>query len=441
MFTLAFGLLMQVALLGTDQSFVRMFYEKEENLRRKLLWESLSLPLLWALVISAVLIISWRWTSNLLFGETTFLLPIVLLALTLVVGVLERFSTLVLRMKKRGIAFSSLRVVNVSITAGTTIAYALFFSRDFYAVIVGIFVGHFVTLVISVSMEREFWRPVFGFTREVKDILLYGLPFVPTFLITWIFQSMDRLALRSFSTFEEIGLYAAAFKLVSVLMLLQVGFTTFWTPTAYETYEKNPDDTSLYRKAFSMIAALMMIVGSLAILFKDAIIIILASSYRGAASIMPFLIFNPVMYTVSETTVSGINFKKKTHWHLWISIVVAITNLIGNTLLVPVYGAKGAAFSTGVSYIIFFYMRTLISQKLYPVDYSLDRFTLATLALVAQSFVNTFMTNVIIQITSSIIALLMVMLLYRSEMSQILTLSKNIIVFLKRRRKSSKASA
>ena len=31
MFTLAFNLLLNIALLGADQSFVRMFYEKEEE--------------------------------------------------------------------------------------------------------------------------------------------------------------------------------------------------------------------------------------------------------------------------------------------------------------------------------------------------------------------------------------------------------------------------
>ncbi len=41
MFTLAFNLLLNIALLGADQSFVRMFYEKPEEERRNLLWESL----------------------------------------------------------------------------------------------------------------------------------------------------------------------------------------------------------------------------------------------------------------------------------------------------------------------------------------------------------------------------------------------------------------
>jgi len=41
MFTLAFNLLLTIALLGADQSFVRMFYERPEDERRNLLWESL----------------------------------------------------------------------------------------------------------------------------------------------------------------------------------------------------------------------------------------------------------------------------------------------------------------------------------------------------------------------------------------------------------------
>ncbi len=83
-------------------------------------------------------------------------------------------------------------------------------------------------------------------TDSVKEIIKYGLPFVPTFLITWIFQSFDKLALRNYCDFTEIGLYSAAFKVVSVMSLIQVGFSNFWTPVSYESYENDPESTGLF---------------------------------------------------------------------------------------------------------------------------------------------------------------------------------------------------
>lgn len=43
----------------------------------------------------------------------------------------------------------------------------------------------------------------------------------------------------------------------------------------------------------------------------------------------------PLMYTLSETTVIGINFQKKPKWHSIIAVVSWVTNIIGNFYLVP----------------------------------------------------------------------------------------------------------
>ena len=76
-----------------------------------------------------------------------------------------------------------------------------------------------------------------------------------------------------------------------------------------------------------------------------------------------FLLFVPVMYTISETTCLGISFSKKTMNNLYVSILAVVLNLIGNYLLIPTYGALGAAVSTCVSYVAFFWGRTLFSRR------------------------------------------------------------------------------
>lgn len=97
----------------------------------------------------------------------------------------------------------------------------------------------------------------------------------------------------------------------------------------------------------------MTAIGFLLIAFRKYIILILSSSYQRAADVMPFLIFIPVMYTISEVTVVGINFMKRTELHIISALASFVTNFIGNYLLVPILGAQGAAISTGISYIVF----------------------------------------------------------------------------------------
>jgi O-antigen/teichoic acid export membrane protein len=238
---------------------------------------------------------------------------------------------------------------------------------------------------------------------------------VPTFLITWLFQSIDRLALRNYTDFNEVGLYSAAFKVVAVMNLIQIGFTTFWTPTSYENYENNPESTGIFEKTSLFISAAMFTFGMLIVIFKDAIFLLLENSYRQAAGISSFLILMPIMYTVSEVTVVGINFKKKTYWHMLIATISAGANIFGNLMLVPIYGAKGAAVSTGISYIIFFSMRTIISKRLYKVNYHLGKFYFSTVIFVAVAFINTFVNTLFLQVLSAVIGLILVLIVYREQ--------------------------
>lgn len=145
----------------------------------------------------------------------------------------------------------------------------------------------------------------------------------------------------------------------------------------------------------------------------------MAKSYREASYIAPFLILYPIMYTISETTVLGINFSKKTRWHIVITGFSALANFLGNTLLVPTLGARGAAVSTGLSYILFFTLRTVIAKKYYPVDFDLGRIYLCTLLTITVATAGTFVKNYEFYGILCALVMLVILLIYKDAFSYI----------------------
>ncbi len=91
-------------------------------------------------------------------------------------------------------------------------------------------------------------------------------------------------------------------------------------------------------------------------------------------------------------------------------------------MLVPQYGAKGAAFTTGLSYILYYCMKTFISKNLYPVNYHLGKFFTATVVFVIVAFINTFVGNLVWQVLSAVIGLVIVLLVYNTEVKYALDL-------------------
>jgi len=140
--------------------------------------------------------------------------------------------------------------------------------------------------------------------------------------------------------------------------------------------------------------------------------LLLGKEYRLAAFMVPFLIFTPIMYTISETTVLGINFNKKQRSHTYIALISCITNVLGNLLLVPKYGGIGASISTGLSYIVFFAARTYISYRYFKVNYHLKEFYIMTFSFIIYSLYATFNKFGIVYVLLGILEVAILYILY-----------------------------
>jgi O-antigen/teichoic acid export membrane protein len=245
--------------------------------------------------------------------------------------------------------------------------------------------------------------------------------------VYWFFTSIDRISLRQYTNFEQVGLYSAAFKVVSVMNLIQTGFISYWIPLAYERYEKNSENKEFFRKANLAASVVTFLFGMLVLSFKDILFLILAKTYREASYIAPFLVLAPLLDTLSLTTMLGINFKKKTYWHLVVASISAVANYAGNTLLVPSLGAKGAAISTGLSYIVYFMARTLIAERLYPVGFKLNKILLGIIATIAVAYVGTFYRSIKLNVIAGAAGIISIMLIYKDEIAWVIKNREKIL--------------
>jgi O-antigen/teichoic acid export membrane protein len=413
MFTLVYNIAFIVSLMGLDQSFVRHYYQNEE--KKELFWNCLSLPIVSGIVISLAFVFFESPLSLALYGKNYPQMGL-LFSISLMTGIFQRFNQLSVRMQKRGFLYSMLDVVNSLGNAGGTIVFALTVSKSFYAIVFGQISGNVMALVLGFITDRESRKFAKANFKKIGGLLKYGFPLLPSSLLFWLFSSIDRISLRQYSTFTEIGLYSAAFKIVSVMQLFQAGFVSFWAPVAYEKYEFQPDSKEFFIKANRMVSLTIFLFGLLVLTFKDVVFLLFAKSYRNASFIVPFLILQPIMYVVSETTVLGINLTKKTYWHIVVTGISALANFTGNQILVPAFGAKGAAISTGLSYVLFFVLRTLIAEKLYPIGFDLKKIYAGTFTISVVALSGTFLENSSIFLSLSVAGIFFILLLYRNEL-------------------------
>lgn len=419
MFTLALNISVVLVMFGTDQSFVRFFYEEKEDNRSGLLYNCLFIPLLLILIISIIIFVFRNQISLLLFDEENFIL-IIILIIGILFQTIYRYAGLVIRMQQKGNLYSLLEILYRTLSIVTLLVLYLMIGPNYEIIIYSTVINLVILTTYAVYKERKFWhlRNAINnkLTNSKSDILGFGTPLVLTMMITWLFQSFDKIAIRQWSSFDELGLYAAALKITALVSVLQGTFSTFWTPVAYEKFEKEPDNKYFFEKMNRIITFVMLLVAILSIVGKDFIVLLLGKEYRETANIMPFLVFMPIMYTISETTVLGINFFKKPKWHILIASISCVINVIGNWMLVPKYGAIGASISTAFSYVVFFILRTQISLIYYKLNYGLNKLYLMLLVVSAYAMFSVCTTSIYSNVLIGLGVIVILLIVYKSDL-------------------------
>lgn len=423
MFDLFIQVVMVVTIFGTDQAFVRFFYEEQDSKRGALLYNSLRLPVITSLVMILVIILFFRPITDFLFGNESLSLAI-LIAIGILTQVLLRFSQLVIRMQQKGHLYSLIQIFQKLFYLIFIILFFYFIGSTYEVLILSSVTMVILVMCIAIYYGKEFWSlnnlKVKGVKHSQKEILKFGTPFVLTIFISWLFESFAKIAIRQWSTFDELGLFAAAMRLVALVKVLKSTFSTFWTPVSYERFERQPEDKAFFRDISILVSFAMFLVAIISIAAKELIVALLGSDYSSAVNIMPFLVFMPVLYTISETTVMGINFYKKISWHILIAIVSCAVNIVGNWLLVPEYGAIGASISIASSYVVFFTLRTVISLKYYKVEYPLLRIYFMVLVIAMYATLSITITSLSLNLLIGVLLIILLTIIFYKDLIYII---------------------
>lgn len=401
------------AILGLDQAYIRYFYKDEVD-DRKLFKQCLVPPLVLIIVLALIYFIFSDFFNVLLFERTGIDVSILVVGYT-ITSVFERFLFLNIRMEQNGKLYSNLNIVSKVLYILFILLFVRILGDDFR---VGLYA---LTLPLVIVTGGLFIRFIYiGRTHthrehnvRTKELLKYGVPFVPMLLMEWLLSSMDKWSIRFFNDFAEIGVYSAAMQIMTILLTFKITYVAFWSPIAMEKYEKEPEE--VVKPFFADMFQKVQFLGILAVfgltVCRQIIVLILGASYREAVKIIPFLCLMPILSILFEMTGQGVKFKGKIIYFNYASIAAIICNLLGNTLLVPNLKGIGAAIATALTYIVYFVMGTYFANKCYPVQYKYGKFIVGLLVYICYATYATFTNNELISVAIGVILAIFVLLL------------------------------
>ena len=223
-----------------------------------------------------------------------------------------------------------------------------------------------------------------GLDRSVSRAMLkYAIPMIPNTVLWWITNVSDRYIVTAVWGEEYNGLYAAAYKIPSLIMLASGIFMDAWQISAV-TEEKERD--TFYTRITSMYSAFLFVMASVIIVFtRVSPHILFDPGYYEAWRYIPLLVIAMVFTCMVNFLGSIYMVEKKSIRSLVTAAISAIINILLNLWWIPVYGVNGAAAATLVCYLVVFVIRLLDTRRYIRIRWNRFRLVACTAALLVQT--------------------------------------------------------
>lgn len=353
-----------LAVLGMYDAIFREFFEDKENTeyQKKVTSTGLVIVLYSSVIMIVLTLIFNKYITILLFKNLEYQNLVTLSAFAIGIGGVSSIIAAPTRMRNNrkiylytGVSFPII---------GFIVTYSLIKLGYTYEAIVYSNLAMSITslIVFYILNRKDFIFNMFD-KKIMKELFKIGLPLLPTFLIYWIYNSMDRVMINRMLGPTELGIYSVGAKVASISQLVYTAFAGGWQYFAFSTM-KDDDQVELNSKVFEYLGVISF---SLFIIvqpfIKPVFNIFFTGEYTKGSEVFSYLFLSPLMLMLFQIIANQVIVIKKSYLSTLALSLGAVLNIGLNYILIKNYGISGAALSTLLSYVISVLFMSCICYK------------------------------------------------------------------------------
>ena len=207
-------------------------------------------------------------------------------------------------------------------------------------------------------------------TPILRQLISYGAPLVVWDLGSFVLHYSDRYFLRTYASLDAVGLYSLSYKLAMLIPMFVSGpFNAIWIAKALEVDRREGPHAGpiliAILRYFNIV--LVTVAFGIALFAEEALRIATGAAFHGAAGPVPVLAVAMVFFSYRSMSQIGSLIKERTRQIAATTALAAVVALALNFLLIPRWGAHGAALATAGSFIVEFFVMRSLSERVYPL--------------------------------------------------------------------------
>lgn len=189
----------------------------------------------------------------------------------------------------------------------------------------------------------------------VRELFSFALPLLTSTLVWSLMESSDGLLLGYFQGTQAVADFRAVLPMAQLNLVVSATFATLYMPMAARLYARNDREglSDLYWQSALWMAVLTFPIFLLTFSFAPALTTgVYGFQYAGSIPVMVLLSFGYFFQTALGFNGLTLKVLKKLKYVVSIDIAAAIVNIGINLLLIPRWGALGAATGTASTMIV-----------------------------------------------------------------------------------------
>jgi len=191
----------------------------------------------------------------------------------------------------------------------------------------------------------------------------------PTFLLITLVAvlsaRLDVLILTKLTNMTQVALYAAAYKLFEATMIVPQSYMRASFPHLSALFRSRPDSFGQTNR--DMLGHMLLYAfPTAALTFALApfvISVLYGAKFSSSATLLQILAIGLLPWTMGRTTANLLLATNLQRYDLMCGTLTVITSVALNVLMIPLYGAKGAAFSSAAAWSVFFLCEFYFSRR------------------------------------------------------------------------------
>jgi len=213
----------------------------------------------------------------------------------------------------------------------------------------------------------------------LREMLAFSAPLVLSGAAVYANGYADRWLVKAWLGLDELGLYAAGYRIASIVAVALAGFQLAVSPLIYY-HHREPGTPAFVKKAFELFLAVALpAVVVIAALAPELVALLAGAAFAPAAGVVGWLALGIALMN-AYVFAPGLSLAKLTGRIAALNLVAGAVNVALAAALLPLIGAAGAAlaFLAGAATMAALYFR--LGQPHYAVPYRGARYLLAIAA-------------------------------------------------------------